>query len=105
MKLSQLALSYGFAGRLMLGIFDSDSWGEISDKSAIPPLKDALGDNSLTMPASAFRALEKLQRGSPDYSRYRTSDGNFGFAVSDAQFEEIWTANSKFDFQLNFPHW
>ncbi len=39
---------------------------EIGDKSAIPPLKDALRDNSLTMRASALRALEKLERGSPD---------------------------------------
>jgi HEAT repeat protein len=37
------------------------SLGEIGDKSAIPPLKEALGDNSLTMRASALRALEKLE--------------------------------------------
>ena len=37
------------------------SLGEIGDKSAIPPLKEALGDNSLTMRASALRALEKLR--------------------------------------------
>ena len=42
------------------------SLGEIGDKSAIPPLKDALGDNSLTMRASAIRALEKLERDTPD---------------------------------------
>lgn len=42
------------------------SLGEIGDKSAIPPLKDALGDNSLTMRASALRALEKLERDTPD---------------------------------------
>jgi hypothetical protein len=37
------------------------SLGEIGDKAAIPPLKETLGDNSLTMRASALRALEKLQ--------------------------------------------
>jgi HEAT repeat protein len=37
------------------------SLGQIGDKSAIPPLKEALGDNSLTMRASALRALEKLE--------------------------------------------
>ena len=37
------------------------SLGQIGDKSAIPPLKEALGDNSLTMRASALRGLEKLQ--------------------------------------------
>jgi HEAT repeat protein len=35
--------------------------GQIGDKSAIPPLKEALSDNSLTMRASALRALEKLE--------------------------------------------
>jgi HEAT repeat protein len=39
---------------------------EIGDKSAIPPLKEALSDNSLTMRASAHRALEKLERDTPD---------------------------------------
>jgi HEAT repeat protein len=34
---------------------------EIGDKSAIPALTEALGDNSLTMRASALLALEKLQ--------------------------------------------
>lgn len=38
------------------------SLGEIGDKSAIPPLKEALNDNSLTMRASALLALEKLER-------------------------------------------
>jgi len=38
------------------------SLGEIGDKSAIPALKEALGDNSLTMRASALLALEKLER-------------------------------------------
>jgi HEAT repeat protein len=42
------------------------SLAEIGDKSAIPPLKDALGDNSLTMRASALLALEKLERDNPD---------------------------------------
>jgi hypothetical protein len=42
------------------------SLGEIGDKSAIPALKEALGDNSLTMRASALLALEKLERDSPD---------------------------------------
>jgi len=42
------------------------SLGEIGDKSAVPPLKDALVDNSLTMRASALRALEKLERDTPD---------------------------------------
>jgi HEAT repeat protein len=37
------------------------SLGEIGDKSAIPPLKEALVDNSLTMRASALLALEKLE--------------------------------------------
>ena len=37
------------------------SLGQIGDNSAIPPLKEALGDNSLTMRASALRALEKLE--------------------------------------------
>jgi len=36
------------------------SLGQIGDKSAIPTLKEALGDDSLTMRASALRALEKL---------------------------------------------
>jgi HEAT repeat protein len=34
---------------------------EIGDTSAIPALKEALGDSSLTMRASALLALEKLQ--------------------------------------------
>jgi HEAT repeat protein len=38
------------------------SLGEIGDKSAIPALKEALNDNSLTMRASALLALEKLER-------------------------------------------
>ena len=42
------------------------SLGEIGDKSAIPPLKDALCDNSLTLRASALRALEKLERDIPN---------------------------------------
>ena len=42
------------------------SLGEIGDKSAVPPLKDALVDNSLTMRASALRALEKLEQDTPD---------------------------------------
>jgi hypothetical protein len=42
------------------------SLAEIGDKSAIPPLKGALGDNSLTMRASALLALEKLERDTPD---------------------------------------
>ncbi|MFZ0522338.1 MAG: HEAT repeat domain-containing protein [Candidatus Acidiferrales bacterium] len=37
------------------------SLGEIGDKSAIPALKEALGDDSLTMRASALRAIEKLE--------------------------------------------
>ena len=37
------------------------SLGQIGDKSAIPPLKEALGDNSLTMRASALRAIETLE--------------------------------------------
>jgi len=37
------------------------SLGQIGDKSAIRPLKEALSDNSLTMRASALRALEKLE--------------------------------------------
>ena len=37
------------------------SLGQIGDKSAIPPLKEALSDNSLTMRASALRALDKLE--------------------------------------------
>jgi len=37
------------------------SLGEIGDKSAIPPLKEALADNDLTMRASALLAIEKLQ--------------------------------------------
>lgn len=37
------------------------SLGEIGDKSAIPPLKEALGDNSLKMRASALRAIETLE--------------------------------------------
>jgi HEAT repeat protein len=37
------------------------SLGQIGDKSAIPPLKEALGDHSLTMRASALLAIEKLQ--------------------------------------------
>jgi hypothetical protein len=42
------------------------SLAEIGDKSAIPPLKDALGDTSLTMRASVLRAVEKLERDTPD---------------------------------------
>ena len=38
------------------------SLGEIGDKSAIPALREALNDNSLTVRASALRALEKLER-------------------------------------------
>ena len=37
------------------------SLGEIGDKSAIPPLKEALADKDLTMRASALRAVEKLE--------------------------------------------
>ena len=37
------------------------SLGEIGDKSAIPPLKEALADKDLPMRASALRALEKLE--------------------------------------------
>jgi HEAT repeat protein len=37
------------------------SLGEIGDKSAIPPLVEALSDNSLQMRAAALRSLEKLQ--------------------------------------------
>jgi len=40
--------------------------GEIGDKAAIPPLIEALGDNSLAMRAAALRALEKLERESSD---------------------------------------
>ncbi len=36
------------------------SLAEIGDKSAIPPLKEALADKDLAMRASALRALEKL---------------------------------------------
>jgi HEAT repeat protein len=46
------------------------SLGEIGDKSA---LTEALGDNSLTMRASALLALEKLERDTPDQSGYRRS--------------------------------
>ena len=49
------------------------SLGEIGDKSAVPALKEALGDNSLTMRASALLALEKLERDTPDQSGYRRS--------------------------------
>jgi hypothetical protein len=42
------------------------SLGEIGDKSAIPALKEALGDNSLTMRASALLALERLERDTAD---------------------------------------
>ena len=38
------------------------SFAEIGDKSAIPPLKEALADKDLTMRASALRALEKLEQ-------------------------------------------
>lgn len=37
------------------------SLGEIGDKSAIAPLKEALGDNSLSMRAAALLAIEKLE--------------------------------------------
>jgi HEAT repeat protein len=40
--------------------------GEIGDKAAIPPLIEALGDKSLAMPAAALRALEELERESPN---------------------------------------
>jgi hypothetical protein len=42
------------------------SLAEIGDKSAIPSLKNALGDDSLTMRAAAQLALEKLEGHSPD---------------------------------------
>jgi HEAT repeat protein len=42
------------------------SLAEIGDKAAIPPLKDALRDSSLTMRASALRAIETLERNRPD---------------------------------------
>jgi HEAT repeat protein len=42
------------------------SLAEIGDKSAIPSLKNALGDESLTMRAAAQLALEKLERHRPD---------------------------------------
>jgi len=42
------------------------SLAEIGDKSAIPPLAEALSDNSLAMRASALRSLEKLERNTPD---------------------------------------
>jgi hypothetical protein len=38
------------------------SLAQIGDKSAIPPLKEALADKDLTMRASALRALEKLEQ-------------------------------------------
>jgi hypothetical protein len=38
------------------------SLGEIGDKSAIPPLREALADKDLTMRASALRALEKIEQ-------------------------------------------
>ena len=38
------------------------SLAEIGDRSAIPPLKEALADKDLTMRASAVRALEKLEQ-------------------------------------------
>jgi HEAT repeat protein len=38
------------------------SLGEIGDKSAIPSLREALNDKSLTVRASALLALEKLER-------------------------------------------
>jgi hypothetical protein len=38
------------------------SLGEIDDKSAILPLREALNDKSLTVRASALLALEKLER-------------------------------------------
>jgi hypothetical protein len=41
------------------------SLGEIGDKSAIPALKDSLGDSSLSMRAGALRAIEKLERDRP----------------------------------------
>ena len=37
------------------------SLGEIGEKSAIPPLLEALRDNSLDMRASALRSVEKLE--------------------------------------------
>jgi hypothetical protein len=37
------------------------SLGEIGDKSAIPPLMEALRDNSLQMRAAALRSIEKLE--------------------------------------------
>jgi len=43
------------------------SLAEIGDKSAIPPLKEALADKDLTMRASTLRALEKLG-GCPGFS-------------------------------------
>jgi len=42
------------------------SLGEIGDKSAIPPLVEALSENSLAMRAAALRSLEKLERNTPD---------------------------------------
>jgi HEAT repeats len=42
------------------------SLAEIGDKSAIPPLKEALADKDLTMRASTLRAIETLERDRPD---------------------------------------
>jgi HEAT repeat protein len=42
------------------------SLAEIGDKSAIPSLKNALGDDSLMMRAAAQLALEKLEGHTPD---------------------------------------
>jgi FOG: HEAT repeat len=41
------------------------SLGEIGDQSAIPPLVEALSDNSLAVRAAALRSLEKLERNTP----------------------------------------
>jgi HEAT repeat protein len=37
------------------------SLGEIGEKSAIPALKEALGDSNLEMRAAVLRSLEKLE--------------------------------------------
>ena len=63
-------LKDGRAGPILVPLLKDDevkevvpwSLGEICDKSAIPPLREALNDKSLTVRASALLALEKLER-------------------------------------------
>jgi len=64
------------------------SLGEIGDKSAIPPLKEALNDKDVSVRAAALRALEKLEQQTSNWSEpdILSDPGNF----SDRQAVNPW---------------